>query len=323
LTVNAPPISVFSTLSIICSMQTSSDEPKITSKPAIAAMLAHLQRSGVAFLPRAETESVGRLSSMLGTSGGPLSSPEPAAPPDRIVERVRAATRSVSPNPTPNPPSPSRLSPAPAAHAVSAPAAKPYETAKLPTLQRTSMLDEIANEAAACRACASLCNRTQTVPGEGSSVARVCFLGEAPGADEDASGRPFVGRAGQLLTKMIEACTFSRDDVFILNTIKCRPPGNRNPEHQEVENCRGFLERQLEIIQPEYIVCLGLVAAQTILHTKLSVGRLRGQFHAYRQSKVLVTYHPSYLLREPEVKKAAWADLQFLLRDMAIELPKK
>ncbi|MGV3485736.1 MAG: uracil-DNA glycosylase, partial [Planctomycetaceae bacterium] len=145
---------------------------------------------------------------------------------------------------------------------------------------------------------------------------------EAPGADEDASGRPFVGRAGQLLTKMIEACTFTREDVFILNTIKCRPPGNRNPEPGEVENCRPYLERQLEIIQPEYIVCLGLVAAQAILHTKLSVGRLRGQFHEYRGSKVLVTYHPSYLLREPAVKKAAWADLQFLLRDMGIQIPK-
>jgi uracil-DNA glycosylase len=161
------------------------------------------------------------------------------------------------------------------------------------------------------------------VPGEGNPSARVCFMGEAPGADEDASGRPFVGRAGQLLTKMIEACTFTRDDVFILNTIKCRPPGNRNPEHAEIENCRNFLERQLEIIQPEYIVCLGLVAAKALLHTTLSIGRLRGQFHAYRDSKVLVTYHPSYLLREVEVKKAAWADLQFLLRDMGIELPKK
>jgi len=154
-------------------------------------------------------------------------------------------------------------------------------------------------------------------------MARVCFIGDAPGADEDASGRPFADRAGQLLTKMIEACTFTRDDVFIMNMIRCRPPNDRPPAFEEMEHCRGYLQRQLDIIQPQYIVCLGLMAAQTILNSKLSIGRLRNQFHAYRGSKVLVTYPPSYLLREPEVKKAAWADLQFLLRDMGIELPKR
>src|SRR5690606_27061521 len=110
-----------------------------------------------------------------------------------------------------------------------------------------------------------VCSRKQTVFGEGDPAARVCFFGEAPGAEEDASGRPFVGKSGMLLTKMIEACTFAREQVYILNTIKCRPPGNRNPAPEEIANCRPYFEQQLEIIRPQYIVCLGLVAAQTLL----------------------------------------------------------
>lgn len=302
-------------------MQIRLDKPHIASKPVISAMLAHLQRSGVSFLPRADAEHVSQWSAMLGAAIEPLTAPEPAAPQDRMIEMVRAAATITSPNMRPAPQS--RMPPTAQKHVANSPVAEQYTTAKLPIVQRTLLLDQIAAEVATCRACESLCSRIRTVPGEGNPAPRVCLMGEAPGADEDEAGRPFVGRAGQLLTKMLEACTFSRDDVFILNTIKCRPPGNRNPEYQEVENCRNYLERQLEIIQPEYIICLGLVAAKALLRTTLSVGQLRGQFHAYRQSKVLVTYHPSYLLREPEVKKAAWADLQFLLRDMAIELPKK
>jgi DNA polymerase len=117
--------------------------------------------------------------------------------------------------------------------------------------------------------------------GEGSVSARVAFFGEGPGADEDSSGRPFVGRAGQLLTKMIEACKFNREDVYILNTVKCRPPGNRNPEPEEISNCRHFYQRQFAILRPEYIVCLGAVAAQELLKSKLPVGRLRGELHTY------------------------------------------
>ncbi len=152
-------------------------------------------------------------------------------------------------------------------------------------------------------------------------MARVCFVGEGPGADEDRTGRPFVGRAGELLTKMIEACTFTREEVYILNTVKCRPPNNRNPEVAEIESCRVYLDRQLEVIRPDYIVCLGLFASQTVLRSKLSVGRMRGRFHTYRGSKVLVTYHPAHLLRDPAVKKEAWSDLQMLLREMGITPP--
>ncbi len=148
---------------------------------------------------------------------------------------------------------------------------------------------------------------------------RFAFFGEGPGADEDRTGRPFVGKAGQLLTKMIEACKLERSDVYIFNTVKCRPPGNRNPEPDEINNCREYYQQQLSILRPEYIVCLGAVSAQELLQSKLSVGRLRGKLHRHFESKVLVTYHPAYLLRNPSAKKAAWEDLQIMLRDANIQ----
>lgn len=183
--------------------------------------------------------------------------------------------------------------------------------------QRTRELELIRGEVAACQACGELAeSRTQTVFGVGNPAARLCFLGEAPGADEDAQGEPFVGRAGQLLTKMIEAMTLSRDDVYILNILKCRPPGNRNPADEEADNCRPFLERQLAVIRPEYICCLGAVAAKNLLRTKVSVGKLRGKIHPHGESKVVVTYHPAYLLRNPNAKKAAWDDLKILIKEL-------
>lgn len=155
--------------------------------------------------------------------------------------------------------------------------------------------------------------------GVGNPNPRVVFMGEAPGFDEDKKGEPFVGAAGQLLTKIIEnGMGLKRDDVYILNTLKCRPPNNRNPAPDEVENCRGFFEQQLDILRPEYIVCLGAVAAQNLLQTKLSVGKMRGRFLDYRGVKVLVTYHPAYLLRAPEEKRKTWEDIQFLMRDMGL-----
>lgn len=194
---------------------------------------------------------------------------------------------------------------------------------KLTIAERRNQLEIVQREVAACTLCAELAEtRTQTVFGVGAPNARLCFLGEAPGADEDAQGEPFVGRAGQLLTKMIEAMTLSRDDVYILNILKCRPPGNRNPSDDEAENCRKFLDRQLEIIQPEYICCLGAVAAKNLLQTKVSVGKLRGQLHDYQGSKVVVTYHPAYLLRNPSAKKPAWEDLKILMAELDLESAK-
>jgi DNA polymerase len=159
--------------------------------------------------------------------------------------------------------------------------------------------------------------------GVGSAQPRVVFFGEAPGADEDRQGEPFVGRAGQLLTKIIEACGWQRSDVYIMNVLKCRPPENRNPLPNEVENCRPFFERQFEILRPEYIVCVGAVPAQALLESTDSVGKLRSRWHRYRGSKVLVTYHPSYLLRNPSAKKYVWDDMQMLLKDMGLPIPKR
>ncbi len=158
--------------------------------------------------------------------------------------------------------------------------------------------------------------------GVGNPKARLCFLGEAPGADEDAQGEPFVGRAGQLLTKIIEACTLKREDVYILNVLKCRPPNNRPPTPEESANCREYLEGQLEIIRPEFICCLGATAAKQLLATEVSISKLRGKFQTYRGIRVMCTYHPAYLLRNPEAKRDVWEDMKTLMREMGIELGK-
>jgi DNA polymerase len=189
--------------------------------------------------------------------------------------------------------------------------------------QQQAALDGIQSEVAACTLCDELAaTRTQTVFGVGNPMARLVFLGEAPGADEDRQGEPFVGRAGKLLTDIIEkGMGLRREDVYILNVLKCRPPGNRNPSTIEAENCNPFLDRQLEIIQPEYICCLGTIAAQNLLATKLAIGKLRGEFHLYGDIKVLATYHPAYLLRNPSAKKQVWDDMKLLMREMRIENP--
>ena len=187
-------------------------------------------------------------------------------------------------------------------------AASLYDYSDLPRIsgrKRQQALDVIGAEVADCRQCAELAStRTQTVFGVGNPSARLVFLGEATGADEDRQGEPFVGRAGQLLTKIIEACSLHREDVYILNILKCRPPGNRNPAPDEAAHCSDYLRRQLGIIRPEFICCLGAVAAQNLLQTTVTIGRLRGTFHPLGDSKVIATYHPAYLLRNPSAKKS-------------------
>src|SRR5687767_14681720 len=151
------------------------------------------------------------------------------------------------------------------------------------TVSMAASLPILQQEVAGCTRCDELARtRTQTVFGVGNANAQLCFVGEAPGADEDKQGEPFVGRAGQLLNKIIEACRMKREDVYILNMIKCRPPGNRNPLPEELSNCAGYLERQLALIRPEFICCLGAVAAQNLLGTTLSIGKLRGKVHLHR-----------------------------------------
>lgn len=196
----------------------------------------------------------------------------------------------------------------------------PYSPPCLSKDERLDVFTKMQKEVAGCVACPHLVrNRSRTVFGDGTVTPRIVFFGEAPGADEDKQGIPFVGRAGQLLTKIIEACTFKREDVYIMNVVKCRPPDNRVPEPDEVSNCRHFFERQFDTLQPEYIVCVGATPAQALLETTMSIGKLRGQFHSYRGSKVVATYHPAYLLRNPDAKKFVWEDLQMMLRDMGID----
>lgn len=195
----------------------------------------------------------------------------------------------------------------------------------LPLADRIAALDVVRDKVSHCMRCPELCTtRKQTVFGVGNPQARLCFLGEAPGADEDAQGEPFVGRAGQLLTKIIEACTLKRSDVFIFNTLKCRPPGNRPPLPAEVENCSEYLDAQLAIIRPEFVCCLGAVAAKAFFgDEKLSISRIRGKFQTHRGVQVMCTYHPAYLLRNPEAKRDVWDDMKVLMRAMGIDLEKK
>lgn len=213
------------------------------------------------------------------------------------------------------------------APAVSVAAASLFDTAAPRTAcdrhERIAALAVIEQEVARCQRCAELAGaRTKTVFGVGNPEARLCFLGEAPGADEDRQGEPFVGRAGQLLTRIIEACHLHREDVYILNVLKCRPPGNRNPLPEEAANCRGYLDAQLEIIQPEFICCLGAVAARMLLDTPAPIGKLRGHFFNYGQSSVMCTYHPAFLLRNPSAKKDVWEDMQRLMERMGMPIAK-
>lgn len=154
--------------------------------------------------------------------------------------------------------------------------------------------------------------RTQVVFGVGNPNADLMFVGEAPGADEDVQGVPFVGRAGQLLTKIIEAIGLEREDVYIANVIKCRPPGNRNPEPDEVETCEPFLFRQIDIIKPKVIVALGKFGAQTLLRTDAPISKLRGRVFDYRGAKLIPTFHPAYLLRNPSAKREVWEDMKLV-----------
>ncbi len=191
--------------------------------------------------------------------------------------------------------------------------------------ERAAALAETACRVAACVRCAELARtRTQTVFGSGNPCARLVFLGEAPGADEDRQGQPFVGRAGQLLTDMIvKGMRMRREDVYILNILKCRPPGNRTPLPTEAANCREHLDLQLAIIRPEFICCLGAVAAQNLLGVSTPIGQLRGRVLNYEGIKVLCTYHPAYLLRNPAAKRPTWEDLQVLMSAMGVPTPKK
>jgi DNA polymerase len=192
-------------------------------------------------------------------------------------------------------------------------------------------LETLIGEVRQCRLCVLGSSRKNAVPGEGSPRARIMFVGEAPGADEDAQGRPFVGRAGQLLDKIIAACGLKREEVFIGNILKCRPPENREPRPDEIINCLPYLQRQIEAINPDVIVALGAHAAKTLLNTPKSIGQLRGQFQQYCAGigrapiKLMPTFHPAYLLRNysEENRRYVWEDMKKVLTELGLPIPER
>ncbi len=175
-------------------------------------------------------------------------------------------------------------------------------------------LTEIRNALGDCRRCPLCKTRTNLVFGEGNVHAGLVFVGEAPGADEDMQGRPFVGKAGQLLTRIIVAMGLQRQDVYICNILKCRPPGNRNPRPEEIAACEPFLIRQLQTIRPKMICALGTFSAHTLLKTEVPISALRGRFHSYQGIPLMPTYHPAYLLRNPGAKRQVWEDVQMIMK---------
>jgi uracil-DNA glycosylase len=199
-----------------------------------------------------------------------------------------------------------------------------FSSPPLSTGEKASQL-KLLNEqhVAVCRKCRLCETRTNTVFGEGDADAKIFFIGEGPGENEDLQGRPFVGRAGELLNKWIAAMGLRREQVYIGNIVKCRPPGNREPAPDEVASCTPYLEKQLEIIRPPVIITLGRPAVQHMLQTKISMGKIRGQWNEWRGIKLMPTYHPAYVLRSYtyETRAAVWSDLQLVMQELKLPLP--
>jgi DNA polymerase len=217
------------------------------------------------------------------------------------------------PQPPPDPPQARPASAKPACDR------RPDERPPARSLERgcgSEPLARIRAELGECARCKLAGGRTKLVFGVGNPSAELVFVGEGPGADEDREGEPFVGRAGQLLTRMIEAMGYQREQVYIANVVKCRPPGNRNPEPDEIAACEPFLRAQLDAIRPRVIVALGKFAAQTLLRDQTPITRLRGRWAEYQGVRLMPTFHPAYLLRSPEEKKKAWEDLQLVMKEL-------
>jgi DNA polymerase len=195
--------------------------------------------------------------------------------------------------------------------AVQSPPDSPAAVAEVPSVPGASRWEPLAAEVAACTRCALHSGRTQTVFGVGRRDADLMIIGEAPGAEEDKRGEPFVGRAGQLLNAMLRAIGLTRDAVYIANILKCRPPGNRDPKSEEAASCTPYLDEQIGLVAPKAILALGRISAQWLLQSEMTIGRLRGQVLQYRDTGVplVVTYHPAYLLRSPQAKGKSWQDL--------------
>ncbi|MBI3800123.1 MAG: uracil-DNA glycosylase [Deltaproteobacteria bacterium] len=266
-----------------------------------------LQEGGVTGFPRAATPSQG------GT--GERGNGET----EKLRRGEMSATPRVSESPSPQVSSPSaprpQSVPPPTVSSVVAPQAGDLFLA--PTLQTVKTLEELRAEIGDCRRCKLCQGRTKIVFGVGNPRAELVFVGEGPGRDEDLKGEPFVGRAGQLLTEIItKGMKMRREEIYIANVVKCRPPENRNPEPDEIAACEPFLVKQLDLIKPRIIVALGTFAAQTLLKTKTPISRLRGVWHTYQGIKLMPTLHPAYLLRNPNDKRLVWQDIQAVLREM-------
>jgi DNA polymerase len=251
-----------------------------------------------------------------GTREAPLS-------PDLLKRLGAVATLPVGPLPSPAAP------PAPAVERR-LPPADPHPPSPLPPLpgkspaERRAALDRIAEQAAACSRCPLAAARTRVVPGQGNPDSpEILFIGEAPGQEEDAQGLAFVGKAGKLLTQMIAAMGFSRDDVFIANICKCRPPDNRAPTGEEMQACIPFLQAQIAVIKPKVIVTLGATAAKGLLNAQTAISKLRGHWTVYGDIPLMPTFHPAYLLRFPPAKKDAWSDLKSVLKRLGRPVPQQ
>jgi uracil-DNA glycosylase len=201
--------------------------------------------------------------------------------------------------------------------------AQPPVADVIPATDRAAALQIIREEIGDCTRCALHKGRNKLVFADGDPNARLMFVGEGPGADEDAQGLPFVGRAGQLLNNMIAAMGLKREQVYIANVVKCRPPGNRTPEPDEANTCSPFLFRQIDVVRPQVLVALGATAATYLLGHRQPLAGLRGRVHAFRGTQLIVTYHPAFLLRDPRQKKEAWADLQIAMRELGLKPPGK
>ncbi len=262
----------------------------------------------------------------------------PRAAPDLARSRAASPPRADSVEPSEPPMSPGRASDA-TIDAAQQPERRPRPEVTEPLRERESLpasdapptpiedaetLEQLRDQVAVCTRCRLHASRTQAVFARGTAVSRLCFVGEGPGADEDEQGYPFVGAAGQLLDRMIAAMGLGRDEVYVCNIVKCRPPKNRKPEPDEMAACRPFLERQLRLAAPEVIVALGATAVQGLLDTNEGITRLRGRWKLYRgEVAVMPTFHPAYLLRSPRAKRAVWEDLQAVLRQLGRPLPAK
>jgi len=251
--------------------------------------------------------------------------PAPASPLAAIADDLPAIANELPPTP---PTSPSAILPSPTPLSLNKPDPIPTPSiparlsARLPAPARAAALQAISDDIGDCTRCPlAYAGRRKIVFGDGSPTARLMFVGEGPGADEDIQGLPFVGKAGQLLNNMIAAMGLARAEVYIANIVKCRPPNNRVPEPVEANTCSQFLLRQIDVVQPEVIVALGSTAATYLLGVKQSLSSLRGRWHTCRGAKLAVTYHPAFLLRDPRQKVEAWKDLQMVMGELGLKPP--